>query len=31
MNNIFKEGRLEEKLACTEFLHTTQHGAITIM
>jgi hypothetical protein len=28
INNIFKEGELEEKLVCKDFLHTTQHGAI---
>ena len=30
INNIFKEGELEEKLVCKDFLHTTQHSAITI-
>jgi len=28
IQNIFKEGELEEKLVCREFRHTTQHGAI---
>ncbi|MBL3657440.1 RhuM family protein [Fulvivirga sediminis] len=28
INNIFKEGELEEALVCREFRHTTQHGAI---
>lgn len=29
IGNIFKEGELKEKLVCKDFLHTTQHGAIT--
>lgn len=28
INNIFKEGELEEVLVCRDFRHTTQHGAI---
>ena len=28
IRNIFKEGELEEKVVCKDFLHTTQHGAI---
>jgi prophage maintenance system killer protein len=28
INNIFKEGELEEKVACASFAHTTKHGAI---
>ncbi len=28
INNVFKEGELEEKLVCAKFAHTTQHGAI---
>jgi hypothetical protein len=28
INNIFKEGELDEKLVCRDFRHTTQHGAI---
>jgi death-on-curing family protein len=28
INNIFKEGELEEKVVCANFAHTTQHGAI---
>lgn len=28
INNIFKEGELDEKLVCRNFRHTTQHGAI---
>lgn len=28
IQNIFKEGELEEKQVCREFRHTTQHGAI---
>ncbi len=28
INNIFKEGELEEKKVCANFAHTTQHGAI---
>jgi death-on-curing family protein len=28
IGNIFKEGELEEKVVCKDFLHTTQHGAI---
>lgn len=26
--NVFKEGELEEKVACRDFRHTTKHGAI---
>ena len=29
IGNIFKEGELDEKVVCKDFLHTTQHGAIT--
>ena len=29
INNIFKDGELEEEVVCQEFRHTTQHGAIT--
>jgi hypothetical protein len=28
IQNVFKEGELEEKVVCREFRHTTQHGAI---
>jgi hypothetical protein len=28
IQNVFKEGELEEKLVCRNFRHTTQHGAI---
>jgi hypothetical protein len=28
INNIFKEGELDEKVVCRNFRHTTQHGAI---
>ena len=28
INNVFKEGELEEKKVCANFAHTTQHGAI---
>lgn len=28
INNVFKEGELDEKLVCANFAHTTQHGAI---
>jgi len=28
INNVFKEGELNEELVCREFRHTTQHGAI---
>ena len=28
LQNIFKEGELDEKLVCANFAHTTQHGAI---
>lgn len=29
IGNIFKEAELDEHLVCKDFLHTTQHGAIT--
>ena len=29
VGNIFKEAELDEKVVCKDFLHTTQHGAIT--
>lgn len=29
IGNIFKEGELDEKVACRDFRHTTQHGAMT--
>ena len=29
IGNIFKEKELNEQLVCKDFLHTTQHGAIT--
>ncbi|MDR0801477.1 RhuM family protein [Fluviicola sp.] len=29
IGNIFKEGELDKKVVCKDFLHTTQHGAIT--
>ena len=29
IGNIFKEEELNEQLVCKNFLHTTQHGAIT--
>ncbi|MEO6135026.1 MAG: virulence RhuM family protein [Ginsengibacter sp.] len=28
IQNVFKEGELDEKLVCRDFRHTTQHGAI---
>ena len=28
INNIFKEGELNEKLVCANIAHTTRHGAI---
>lgn len=28
INNVFKEGELDEKVVCANFAHTTQHGAI---
>lgn len=28
IQNIFKEGELDEKLVCRDFRHTTQHGSI---
>lgn len=28
INNVFKEGELDEQLVCKDFLHTTQHSAI---
>lgn len=28
IQNVFKEGELEEKVVCRNFRHTTQHGAI---
>lgn len=28
INNIFKEGELEQKEVCAKFAHTTQHGAL---
>ena len=28
INNVFKEGELDEKEVCANFAHTTQHGAI---
>jgi len=28
ISNIFKEGELEEKVSCKDFLHITQHGAM---
>ena len=28
INNVFKEGELEEEKVCANFAHTTQHGAI---
>jgi hypothetical protein len=28
INNLFKEGELDEELVCRDFRHTTQHGAI---
>ena len=28
IQNVFKEGELDEKLRCRDFRHTTQHGAI---
>ena len=27
IQNVFKEGELEEKVVCREFRHTTQHSA----
>lgn len=29
IGNIFKEEELNQQLVCKDFLHTTQHGAIT--
>ena len=28
IQNVFKEGELDEKVVCRDFRHTTQHGAI---
>ena len=28
ISNIFKEGKLEEKVVCRKFRKTTQHGAL---
>jgi len=28
INNVFKEGELDENVVCAKFAHTTQHGAI---
>ncbi len=28
IQNVFKEGELDEKVVCRDFLHTTQHGAM---
>ncbi len=28
ISNIFREGELDQKVVCKDFLHTTQHGAI---
>jgi hypothetical protein len=28
IGNIFREGELDQKVVCKDFLHTTQHGAI---
>jgi len=28
INNIFKEGELDERLVCRDFRHTTKHGAV---
>lgn len=28
LKNIFTDGELQEELVCTNFAHTTQHGAI---
>ena len=28
IQNVFKEGELEENVVCRNFRHTTQHGAI---
>ena len=28
IQNVFKEGELEEKVVCQDFRHTTQNGAI---
>jgi hypothetical protein len=28
IQNVFKEGELDEKLVCRDFRHTTTHGAI---
>jgi len=28
IQNVFKEGELDEKVVCRNFRHTTQHGAI---
>ena len=27
IQNVFKEGELDEKVVCRDFRHTTQHGA----
>ena len=29
INNIFKEGELDERQVCRNFRHTTQHGAMS--
>jgi len=28
INNVFKEGELQEEVVCRDFRHTTQHGAM---
>ena len=28
INNVFKEGELDEAMVCRNFRHTTQHGAL---
>ena len=30
IQNVFKEGELDEKVVCREFRHTTQHGVFLI-
>lgn len=31
IQNVFKEGELDEKVVCRNFRHTTQHGAILLL
>jgi hypothetical protein len=29
LNNVFREGELDERVVCANFAHTTKHGAIS--